>query len=93
MRSGEEDGHRGHDGEEREDKEADAVHDHGGELPVRNELVLVLPLLQLRRDETELPDDGLQVPLSLGRERERERDTHTNSGSILTVKTRQGLRF
>lgn len=65
MRCREEDGQRGDDGEHGENEEADAIDDHSGKLPFGDEIVFVVLLLQLGRDEAELPYDRLQVPLSL----------------------------
>lgn len=56
-------GHRRDDGEHGEDDEAEAVHDHGGELPVADELGLLVRLTHASRDELQLPQDGLQLPL------------------------------
>jgi hypothetical protein len=65
VRCREEDGQRGDDGEHGENEEADAIDDHSGKLPFGDEIVFVVLLLQLGRDEAELPYDRLQVPLSL----------------------------
>lgn len=44
VRSREENGQRGHDGEHCENEEAYAIDDHGGELPIGDQIVLVLLL-------------------------------------------------
>ena len=67
VRSGEEHGQRGDDGEHGEDEETDAIDHHRGEFPVGNQIVFILFLFQLGSDEAQLADDGLQVPLSLHR--------------------------
>jgi len=65
VRSREKDSNRSNDGEEREDEEANPVHDHGGKFPIGDQIILVLPLLKLGRDKAQFPDDSLQVSLRL----------------------------
>jgi hypothetical protein len=65
VRCREEDGQSGDDGEHGENEEANAIDDHSGKLPFGNEIVFVVFLFQLGRDEAQLSYDRLQVPLSL----------------------------
>ena len=59
MRGGQQHGHRGDDGEHREDDEAEPVHNHGSELPVVDELHLLVVLLHSVGDELQLAQNGL----------------------------------
>lgn len=59
VRGGQQHGHSGDDGEHREDDEAEPVHDHGSELPVVDELHLLVVLLHSIGDELQLAQDGL----------------------------------
>lgn len=65
VRRREENCQRGDDGEQRENEETDAIDDHGGELPVGDQIVLVFFLLQFGCDEAQFTYDRLQVSLSL----------------------------
>ena len=65
VRCREENGQSGDNGEHGENEEADAIDDHSGKLPFGNEIVFVVFLFQLGRDEAQLSYDRLQVPLSL----------------------------
>ncbi len=66
MRRREEDRDGGDDGEGGEGDEAEAVDHHGGELPVHDDLLLLVPDLHPVRDELELLQDALELAVGGG---------------------------
>ncbi len=66
VRCGEEHGDGGDDGEGCEGDEAEAVDHHGGELPVHDDLLLLVADLHPVGDELQLLQDALQLPVGGG---------------------------
>ena len=63
MRGREEDRDGRDDGERREGDQTKAVDDHGRELPVANDLLLLVVELHPVGDELELLEDALKLPV------------------------------
>jgi len=69
VRGREEDSHRGHDREEGEGDETEAVENHGRELPVVLDGRRVLIVADLVGDDPQLLQDQVQLSIDAGRER------------------------
>ncbi len=87
VRRREEHGDGGDDGEGGEGDEAEPVNDHGRELPVHDDLLLLVADLHPVRDELELLQDALQLAVGRGRAAVRVRRRRRRSARVRRVRS------
>lgn len=93
VRRREKDSQSSDDGEHSKDKETDAIYNHGGELPIGDQIVFVFLLLQFGCDEAQFTYNRLQVSLSLFSTNNTQSDKIVLKNQLGTIRNQERIRI